>query len=64
MARMTGKLHAHICISMIKWLHCYTIDAETQSTRCIFSSIFYENRAVYEIMSKNMVQADRSHTTA
>jgi hypothetical protein len=33
---------------------------ENQNTHFIFDNLFSENRAVYEITWKNMVEADRS----
>ena len=36
---------------------------ENQNTRFIFKKFFFENRAVYEIMWKNMLEPDRSQMT-
>ena len=37
--------------------------SENQNTRFIFHNFFSENRAVYEIMWKNVVEPDRPKTT-
>jgi hypothetical protein len=37
--------------------------AKIETKHFMFNSTFYENRAVYEIMSKNMVQSERPQTT-
>jgi hypothetical protein len=37
---------------------CNTICGEDQNTHFMFSNSFSENRAVYEIMSKNMVEPE------
>jgi len=37
----------------------HTICSENQNTYFMFSNFFPENHAVYEIMWKNMVEADR-----
>jgi hypothetical protein len=36
---------------------------ENQQTHFMFSNFFFENRAVYEIMWKNIVQPDRPQMT-
>jgi hypothetical protein len=36
---------------------------ENQNTNFMFNKIFSENRAVYEIMCKNMVEPDRPQMT-
>jgi hypothetical protein len=36
---------------------------ENESTYCMFSTSFSENRAVYEIMRKNMLESDRNRIT-
>jgi hypothetical protein len=36
---------------------------ENQNTRFVFNNFFLENRAVYEIMWKNIVQPDRPQMT-
>jgi hypothetical protein len=36
---------------------------ENQNTRFMFNNFISENRAVYEITWKNMVEADRSQVT-
>ena len=33
---------------------------ENQNTHFVFSNLFFENRSVYEIMWKNIVQPDRT----
>jgi len=35
---------------------------ENQNTRFVFNNILFQNRAVYEIMWKNIVQPNRSQT--
>jgi len=37
---------------------------ENQNTHFMLNNFFSENRAVYEIMWKNMVEPDRSQMTA
>jgi hypothetical protein len=36
---------------------------ENQNTRFTFNNVFFENRAVYEIIWKNIVQPDRLQMT-
>jgi hypothetical protein len=36
---------------------------EKINTRFMFSTFFSENRAIYEIMWKNMLEPDRPHVT-
>ena len=37
---------------------------ENQNTHFIFNKLFFENRAVYEIMSKNVVQLEGPQMTS
>jgi len=36
---------------------------ENQNTHFMFNNFFSENRAIYEIMWKNILELDRSHMT-
>jgi hypothetical protein len=40
-----------------------TFFREIQNTRFMFNNFFYENRAVHEIMWKNMIEPDRPQMT-
>jgi hypothetical protein len=71
LTRLTGYLHEDLCTFMItsRWvlLRMRNISdkscRENQSTHFMFNNFFPENRAVYEIMWKNMVQRDRPQMT-
>jgi hypothetical protein len=65
---MTGALHEDVFIFMtISYLILLRIRnisnksfRKNQNTYFIFSGIFSENRAVYEIMSKGMIKPERT----
>jgi predicted RNA polymerase sigma factor len=37
---------------------------ENKNTHFVFNNLFSENRTIYEIISKNIVETDRSQTTS
>jgi len=68
MTSTTGTLHEHLCTFMIIYQlfleqeMFQTIVVEKIKTHIVCSIIFFsENRAIYEIMWKKMVQSDGPH---
>jgi hypothetical protein len=47
----------------IKWEIIYTKFVDKIKTYFMFNNLFSENRAVYEMMQKNVVQLDRPQIT-
>jgi hypothetical protein len=70
-ARLTGTLHEDLCtfmlISRLIILGMKNVSdkscTENQNTHFMFNSFFPENRAVCEIMWKNMIEPDRPQMT-
>jgi len=68
---ITGTLHEHFCTFMtisqffLEWEMFQTKVVEEIKTDIVFSIFFFfsENRAVYEIMWKKMVEPDRPQVT-
>jgi hypothetical protein len=66
-----GTLHEGLCKCMItsRWILLKMRNVsdksctELQNTQFMNDIFFFENRAVYEILWKNMVQPDRPHVT-
>jgi len=61
------KTDVHVIISCRILLRIRNVSdkscTENQNTHFMFSSYFFENRAVYEIVYKNIVQPDRPQMT-
>jgi hypothetical protein len=70
MARIKGTLHEELCTFMISRSFLLRMRnaldktcGENQTTRFMFNNFFFENRAVYDKIWKNMVEEDRQQTT-
>ena len=67
MTKITGTLHEDLCTFTIisRWIVVIMRNfsdkscREIQNTHFMFNNIFSENRVVYEIMWKDMVEPDR-----
>jgi len=71
LTRITGILYVDQCTfliisrSVLRRLKNVSDEScwETRNTHFMFSNLFFENRAVYEIMWKNIVEPDRPQIT-
>jgi hypothetical protein len=63
---MTDTLHKDVCTVIISRVSIHKIRhissricREGQNTHSVFNNFFFENRAVFEITWKNLVEPDR-----